>query len=61
MKPSVMVRTKMNVETAQNRTVCCMLEGANPPKVKDPCQTTSVTRMARSTKPEPIMRRLRMD
>ena len=50
----------MKVETAQNRTVCCMLEGANGPNVKEPCHTSSVTRMASSRKPEPMMMRLRM-
>ncbi len=60
MKPSVMVRMKMSVDSAQNRKVCWRPEGAKGPSVKEPCHTTSVTRMASNTKPEPKRRRLRM-
>jgi hypothetical protein len=37
-----------------------MLTGANEPKLKEPCHTTSVTRMASKRTPEPNRKRLRM-
>src|ERR1700732_858186 len=60
MNPSITVKIKTSVETAQNRKVCWRLEGANWSRLKEPCHTTSVTRMASRTTPEPNATRLRI-
>src|SRR5438105_13074057 len=52
---------KMMVDNAQNRYVCSRLEGANGPKVNEPCHTSSVTSNASRMTPEPNTTRLRMN
>ena len=60
MKPSVTVSRKISVETAQKTNVCAVLAGPYSPKLNDTCHTTSVSRIASRTRPEPKRYRLRM-
>src|SRR6476659_2856482 len=48
MKPSVTVKIKMSVETAQTVYVCSGLDGPNSPKLNELCHTTSATNTASS-------------
>src|SRR5579862_7322826 len=60
MKLRVTVSRKMRVETAQNTKVCAAVSGPYSPKLNETCQTTSVTRIASSARPEPKRYRFRI-
>src|SRR5712664_127966 len=60
MKPSVTVSRKISVETAQKTKVCSTLAGPYSPKVKETCQTTSVSRIAIRARPDQKRYRFRI-
>src|SRR5215472_4980659 len=53
MKPSVTIKRKIRMETAQRVNVCWGSLGRKPPKSNEPCQITSVAEMISSTSAEP--------
>ena len=60
MKPSVTISRKIRVETAQKMNVCFGSMGPRLPKLKDPCQITSVAEITSATSAKPYKMRFFM-
>ena len=60
MKPSVTVSRKISVETAQKTKVWGASAGPYSPKLKETCQTTSVSKIANNARPDQKRYRFRI-